>query len=112
MDRTRTGTARSGVCLVCVPYWDISNLRKYRVRNTVTQIVPGRLIEWTVGFDDLPPIGRALEPVNETETDVTNGCDWSLATTEEMRSGVRWPVVPNAMLEQSASNLDRMVAGT
>jgi hypothetical protein len=27
-------------------------MKKYQVRNTVTQIIPDHLIEWTVGFGD------------------------------------------------------------
>jgi hypothetical protein len=97
------------------PLGDIPGLTKYQVRNTVTRITPDRLIEWTVGFGDHPPFGHvygwALDPVSETETDVTNYCDWSNAT-DEMRAGVSWPVVPVAMLEQSVENLDRLVSGT
>ena len=96
------------------PLGDIPNLKKYQVRNTVTRIVPGRLIEWTVGFGDLPPFGHVygwqLEPVNESETEVTNYCDWSNAS-EEMRSGVTWPVVPVSMLERSVDNLRRLALG-
>jgi hypothetical protein len=94
------------------PLGDIPNLKEYQVRNTVTQIIPDHLIEWTVGFGDLPPFGHVygwrLDPVNEAETDVTNYCDWSDAS-EEMRSGVTWPVVPVSMLEQSVGNLNRLV---
>jgi len=97
------------------PLGDIPNLTKYQVRNTVTRITPDRLIEWTVGFGDHPPFGHvygwSLDPLSEAETDVTNYCDWSNAT-EEMRSGVTWPVVPVTMLEQSVENLDRLVTGT
>jgi hypothetical protein len=97
------------------PLGDIPNLKKYQVRNTVTQIVPDYLVEWTIGFEDNPPFGHVygwlLEPVGDTETDVTNYCDWSNAS-EEMRSGVTWPVVPVAMLEKSVENLDRMATGT
>jgi uncharacterized protein YndB with AHSA1/START domain len=97
------------------PLGDIPNLKKYQVRNTVTKIVPDHLIEWTVGFEDNPPFGHTygwiLDPVNQTETDVTNYCDWSNAT-EEFRSRVTWPVVPVAMLEKSVENLDRMATGT
>ena len=95
------------------PLGDIPNLTKYQVRNTVTRITPDRLIEWTVGFGDHPPFGHVygwvLDPVSESDTDVTNYCDWSGAA-EEMRSGVSWPVVPVAMLEQSVENLDRLVS--
>ncbi len=97
------------------PLGDIPNLTKYQVRNTVTRITPGRLVEWTVGFGDHPPFGHVygwvLDPVGDAETDVTNYCDWSNAS-EDMRSGVTWPVVPVAMLEQSVANLDRMATGT
>jgi uncharacterized protein YndB with AHSA1/START domain len=93
------------------PLGDIPNLKKYQVRNTVTQVVPDRLIEWTVGFGDNPPFGHtygwALDPVGPGETDVTNYCDWSNAS-EEMRSGLTWPVVPVAMLEKSVENLNRI----
>jgi uncharacterized protein YndB with AHSA1/START domain len=93
------------------PLGDIPNLKKYQVRNTVTKIVPDHHIEWTVGFGDNPPFGHTygwvLEAVGDAETDVTNYCDWSGAS-EEMRSGVTWPVVPVAMLEQSVENLDRL----
>jgi hypothetical protein len=48
------------------PLGDIPHLKKYQVRNTVTRI----------GFGDHPPFGHvygwSLDPVNETETDVTN----------------------------------------
>jgi len=97
------------------PLGDIPNLKKYQVRNTVTQVVPDRLIEWTVGFGDSPPFGHTygwlLESVSETETDVTNYCDWSNAS-EEMRSGLTWPVVPVAMLEESVAKLDRIATGS
>ena len=93
------------------PLGDIPNLKKYQVRNTVTQIVPDRLIEWTIGFGDNPPFGHTygwvLEPVGQGETEVTNYCDWSNAS-EEMRTGLTWPVVPVAMLEKSVENLNRI----
>ena len=97
------------------PLGDIPNLKKYQVRNTVTKIIPDRVIEWTIGFGDNPPFGHVygwmLDPVSEEETDVTNYCDWSNASAE-MRSGVTWPVVPVAMLEQSVDNLARMATET
>jgi hypothetical protein len=97
------------------PLGDIPNLKKYQVRNTVTQIIPDHLVEWTIGLGDSPPFGHVygwrLDPVNDRETDVTNYCDWSNAS-EEMRSGVAWPVVPVAMLEKSVENLDRIATST
>ena len=97
------------------PLGDIPNLKKYQVRNTVTQIVPDHLVEWTIGLGDNPPFGHVygwqLDPVTEAETDVTNYCDWSNAS-EEMRSGVTWPVVPAAMLEKPVENLNRIATST
>ena len=97
------------------PLGDIPNLKKYQFRNTVTQIIPDHLVEWTIGFGDHPPFGHVygwlLDPVNDAETDVTNYCDWSNAS-EEMRSGVTWPVVPVAMLEKTVENLDRIATST
>lgn len=90
---------------------DIPEMGKYQVRNTVTQLVPDRLIEWNIGGKDRPPIGHVygweLEPVNDSETDVTNYCDWT-EIPEEIRSRRQWPIVPIEMLEQSVANLERI----
>jgi hypothetical protein len=92
------------------PLGDIPEMGKYQVRNTVTQIIPDRLFEWGVGSADRPPFGHVygwlLEPVSDTETDVTNYCDWT-NIPDEMRSP-RWPIVPVHMLEKSVENLDRI----
>jgi uncharacterized protein YndB with AHSA1/START domain len=97
------------------PLGDIPNLKKYQVRNTVTQVVPDRLIEWTVGVGDKAPFGHTygwlLDSVSATETDVTNYCDWSQASGE-LLAGLTWPVVPLAMLEKSVENLDRIATGS
>jgi hypothetical protein len=93
------------------PLSDIPGLVKYQVRNTVTQFVPDRLIEWTVGSADRPPLGHVygwqIEPVSDTECDVTNYCDWT-AISEQTRARRAWPVVPASMLEQSVENLQRI----
>jgi hypothetical protein len=93
------------------PLGDIPNMGKYKVRNTVTKIIPDRLFEWTVGGVDQPPVGHVygwqLEPVSDNETDVTNYCDWT-NISEEMRSRRAWPVVPVHMLEKSVENLERI----
>src|SRR5687768_13673093 len=43
---------------------------KYKVRNTVTQIEPGSLVEWSVGGVDVPPVGHvygwSLTPVGDS----------------------------------------------
>ena len=45
----------------------------------VAQIIPDRLLEWAVGGADRPRFGhvygRRLDPVSDTETNVTNCCD-------------------------------------
>jgi hypothetical protein len=95
------------------PLGDIPEMGKYQVRNTVTQIVPNRLFEWTIGGKDWPPLGHVygwqLDPVSDTETDVTNYCDWT-AISDQMRSYTdgRWPIVPVEMLERSVANLERI----
>jgi hypothetical protein len=93
------------------PLNDIPGLVKYQVRNTVTQIVPDRLVEWTVGSADRPPLGHLygwlIEPVSDTECDVTNYCDWT-AISERSRARLAWPVVPVDMLEKSVENLQRI----
>ena len=84
---------------------------KYKVRNTVTKIVPDRVFEWTVGGIDRPPLGHLygwqLDPVSDTETEVTNYCDWT-NISEEMRSRRAWPIVPVDMMERSVENLERV----
>jgi len=94
------------------PLNDIPGLVKYSVRNTVTQIVPDRLVEWTIGAPDQPPLGHVygwqLDPVNEHETDVTNYCDWTNITDELRARGRTWPIVPVSMLEESVAKLERI----
>jgi len=96
------------------PLNDIPGLVKYSVRNTVTQIVPGRLIEWTIGGKDQPPLGHVygwqLDPVSETETDVTNYCDWTNIVDSLRAAGRTWPIVPVSMLEESVEKLGRIAA--
>jgi len=93
------------------PLGDIPEMGKYQVRNTVTQIVPDRLFEWGVGAADRPMFGHVygwqIEPVSDTECDVTNYCDWT-NISEEMRSRRAWPIVPVEMLEKSVEKLERV----
>jgi hypothetical protein len=93
------------------PLGDIPDMGKYKVRNTVTQIVPDRLFEWAPGGVDRPPAGHVygwqIEPVSDTESEVSNYCDWT-NTSDEMRSWRAWPIVPTEMLERSVENLARI----
>lgn len=96
------------------PIGDIPGLVKYSVRNIVTQLVPDRLVEWTVGIPDGMTVdhlyGWQLEPAGENETDVTNYCDWTNISAE-MRANHSWPIVPLAMLESSVAKLERLATG-
>ena len=97
------------------PLNDIPGLVKYSVRNTVTKLEPGRLIEWTIGLPDHTPLGHVygwqLTPVDGQHTDVVNYCDWSNITDTLRAAGRVWPIVPVAMLEKSIAELERMVSG-
>jgi hypothetical protein len=92
------------------PLGDIPDMGKYKVRNTVTQVIPDRLFEWAIGGVDRPPFGHVygwqIEPVSDTECDVTNYCDWT-NIPDEMRTRA-WPIVPVDMLEKSVDNLKRI----
>jgi hypothetical protein len=85
---------------------------KYTVHNAVTRLVPDRLIEWNIGLAEDQALGHVygweLEPVSDTETDVTNYCDWS-NLGDQLRGRLAFPVVPITMLEQSVANLQRLM---
>ena len=95
------------------PLNDIPGMGKYSVRNTVTQLVPDHLVEWTVGGVDQPPMGHRygwqLDAVNDHETDVTNYCDWTDIIEPLRARNLTWPVVPASMLEESVARLERIV---
>jgi hypothetical protein len=84
---------------------------KYQVRNTVTRIEPGRLVEWCVGNDDRASYGYLwgweLTPVSDTETDVTNYFDWS-GLSEKRKATATGPLIPIPMIERSIDNLARL----
>ena len=94
------------------PLNDIPGMGKYKVRNVVTQIVPDRLFEWGIGGIGTPLVGHVygwqLDPVSDTETDVTNYCDWT-NIGDEIRARRTWPIVPVHMLEQSVEKLEQIV---
>jgi hypothetical protein len=97
------------------PLNDIPGLVKYTVRNTVTQIVQDQLVEWTIGGIDQPPFGHVygwkLDAVSDSETNVTNYCDWTNITPELRARRPDWPIVPVEMLEQSVAKLDEIATG-
>jgi hypothetical protein len=98
------------------PLGDIP-LGKYKVRNTVTAIEPGALIEWNVGGVDMPPVGHVygwqLTPsADGAATEVSLYCDWSGITDQMRAAGREWPIVPEHMLERSLDNLEKVVTGS
>jgi hypothetical protein len=88
-------------------------LGRYTVVNTVTALIPSKLIEWNVTFKGVEPIGHVygftLVPVEDSVTDVTNYCDWS-NITEEWKGHLQFPIVPVPMLEATLANLRRLFA--
>src|SRR5258708_20070082 len=96
------------------PLGDIPNMAEYKVRCTFTQLLPDRLMEWTVRAVGKPPAGHVygwqIEPLTDGECLVSNYCDWT-NISEELRARFRWPVVPADRLEHSVGNLERLAAG-
>jgi len=93
------------------PLGDIPDMAEYQVRCTVTQLIPGRLIEWTVRAVGKPPAGHVygwqIEPLTDGECLVSNYCDWT-KITDDLRARFRWPVVSADRLRRSVENLDRL----
>ena len=90
------------------PLGDIPNMTEYQVRCTITQLIPGRLIEWTVRAVGKPPAGHVygwqIEPLTDGECLVTNYCDWT-NISDDLRARFRWPVVPVDRFERSIHRL-------
>jgi polyketide cyclase/dehydrase/lipid transport protein len=97
------------------PLGDIPNMAEYKVRCTVTQLIPNRLIEWTVQAIGKPPAGHVygwqIEPLTDGECLVTSYCDWT-HISDELRAKFSWPVVPIDRLERTIENLRRMATET
>ena len=93
------------------PLGDIPNMAEYKVRCTVTQLIPDRLIEWTVRAVGKPPAGHVygwqIEPLTDDQCLVSNYCDWT-NISNELRAKFRWPVVPVDRLQHSVENLGRI----
>jgi len=97
------------------PLSDIPNLVEYDVVNVVTRIEPNRLFEWAVGAPGRGTLGHVygwqLVAVSDTETDVTNYCDWT-DLPEKYLAQWTWPIVPVEMLERSVAKLTQVVKKT
>lgn len=96
------------------PLGDIP-LGKYTVRNTVTAFEPGRLIEWTIGAVDQPPLGHVyafvLHEVEPGVTEVEHFCDWTNFDADMKARVPKWPIVPVHMLERTLERLEAHVTG-
>jgi polyketide cyclase/dehydrase/lipid transport protein len=94
------------------PLGDIPNMAEYKVRCTVTQLIPDRHLEWTVQAVGKPPAGHRygwrIEPLTDGGCLVSNYCDWT-NISDELRARFRWPVVPVDRLKGSVENLGRLV---
>ena len=88
-------------------------MAEYKVRCTITRLVPDRLIEWAVRAAGKPPSGHVygwqIEPVSDTACLVTNYCDWT-NISDQLRAKFASPVVPVDRLEKSVANLKRMAS--
>jgi len=96
------------------PLGDIPTMAEYTVRNRVTRFEPDRLFEWEVGGVERPAVGHVygwlIEPVSNTECDVTNYCDWSGLSAEMLETSKdRWPIVPMQLLDRSVEKLEQLV---
>ena len=76
------------------PLGDIPNMAEYKVRCTVTQLIPDRLIEWTVRAVGKPPAGHVygwqIESLTDGECLVSNYYDWT-RISDELRAGSAGP---------------------
>ena len=97
------------------PLNDIPGLVKYKVRNTVTQFVPDRLIEWTVGSADRPPLGHVygwqIEPVSDTEAAATLAALASIATLVGLREILAAGTLPRAVVIASHAAIQPTATG-
>jgi uncharacterized protein YndB with AHSA1/START domain len=90
---------------------DIPDYGKYDVTVTIRDLVPERLISWTILGRVRPGMGHVygyrLEPV-EDGTRVTSFYDWSDISDEWRGTGI-FPVVSEAALSGTLGILDRTV---
>ena len=91
------------------PLGDVPEMGKYDVLNTVLAIEPNRLLEWNVGQVGRPPFGHyygiALTPLSDSQTEVANYVDWS-NLPEKWKDRVKFPIVPQHMMEASLVRLE------
>jgi len=94
------------------PLGDIE-LDLYDVTVVITNIEPDRWVEWSVEDKRNGGIwghvyGYQLNPVSDTETEVTSYCDWS-GLPERRKARASFPVVPLSMMVKSLDNLEQIV---
>ena len=107
MDRRPLGDTANTEALLDL----VRDMPEYKVRCTVIQLIPDRLVEWTVRVVGRPPAGHVygwqIEPAGDTACIVTSYCDWT-NVSGELRTRFRWPVVPADRLQRSIENLERI----
>jgi len=85
------------------------------VRNTVTAFEVDRLVEWTIGAVDQPPLGHlygfVLHEVEPGVTEVEHYCDWTDFEPTMKAQVPKWPIVPVHMLERTLERLEAHVTG-
>ena len=86
----------------------VRDVPDYRVRCTVTRLIPDQLIEWSVQAAGKPPGGHVwgweIQPLTDGSCQVTNYCDWT-NISDDLRARFRWPVVPVDRFERSIQRL-------
>ncbi len=86
---------------------------RYEVTVTITTLIPGREIAWTILGQIKPPIGHVygyrLDPVEADETLVTSYYDWSGIDPHWREAGI-FPVLSEGALRATLGILARAVS--
>lgn len=84
---------------------------RYMIHNTVTKIVTGQVLEWSVAVAGEQPAGHVwgyeITEIGPHESEVTLYCDWTAVADVRLRS--QFPFVPPSMMRLSLENLERIV---
>ena len=88
----------------------------YQTENHVTGYSPNQLLAWQTAPAGQEPPGWQwvweLEAEGSEATKVRHTYDWSNVTDQELLSKITFPLVSQAQLEDSLTNLDQAVTGS
>ncbi len=88
----------------------------YQTENHVTGYSPNQLLAWQTAPAGQEPPGWQwvweLEAEGSEATKVRHTYDWSNVTDRELLSKITFPLVSQAQLEDSLTNLDQAVTGS